>query len=395
MPHSTRILGKTHLRYAMVRNRRKGFTLIATGFCVISLMGMLGLAFDLGRVYITKNETQSFTDTAALAAALKLNGISFDAPRLAVTSNTNNQWNMGTAIYTNSGNTTITTEFARPLAANKLRPDPATWEVNPATAAGYTFVRVTSTAALPLYILPVVGTGSASKVKTVSVGGQVPLTTFSSGLFPFSPIQHATGIAANPPFGFVVGQWYTLRYPSGTLTNSDLCPGDQGDPTFLALADSQAASERGFYQEPSASVANAEIINGEMRFPVTFPGTIQMLGGAMTTSADAIDLRVSYDTDSTSTTYDQYQANIAGGRRVGNGMRLIGTPVNAAPIPGGGPRDIVGFAGFFLSQSSTSASYPHSGGKAWCAQYYGPWVKNGQSGGAGDPGSAYVTVLVQ
>jgi uncharacterized membrane protein len=110
----------------MVRNRRKGFTLIATGFCVISLMGMLGLAFDLGRVYITKNETQSFTDTAALAAALKLNGISFDAPRLAVTSNTNNQWNLGTAIYTNSGNTTITTEFARPLAANKLRPDPAT-----------------------------------------------------------------------------------------------------------------------------------------------------------------------------------------------------------------------------------------------------------------------------
>jgi len=379
----------------MYKNNRKGFTLIATGFCVISLVGMLGLALDLGRVYISKNETQSFTDTAALAAALKLNGVSFTDARNAIINNTKNQWNMGTQIYTNSGATTITSEFARPLAANKLRPDPATWEVSPATAAGYTFVRVTATETLPMYVLPVVGVNSASLVRTMSVGGQVPLSSFSSGLFPFSPIQHAGALATNPPFGFIVGQWYTLRYPSGTLTNSDLCPGDQGDPAFLALANSQASSERGFYQDPAASVANDEIINGEMQTPVTFPGTIFMSGGAMTTSADAIDTRVDFDTDNTSTTYAQYQANIVGGKRVGNGMRLIGTPVNAAPIPGGGARDIVGFAGFFLSQSSTSASYPHSGGKAWCAQYYGPWVKNGQSGGAGDPGSAYVTVLVQ
>src|SRR4030095_11586173 len=141
----------------MEKNSRKGFTLIATGFCVISLFGMLGLALDLGRVYISKNETQSFTDTAALAAALSLNGTSFDPPRSAVTGNTKNQWNMGTAIYTNSGNTTITTEFARPLAANKLRPDPSICETDPGTAAGYTFVRVTATATLPMYVLPVVG----------------------------------------------------------------------------------------------------------------------------------------------------------------------------------------------------------------------------------------------
>src|SRR5436305_15177988 len=99
-------------------DNRKGFTLIATGFCIISLFGMLGLALDLGRVYISKNETQSFTDTAALAAALKLNGTSFDEPRDAVTQNNSNQWNLGTAVYTNSGNTTITTEFAKALLTN-------------------------------------------------------------------------------------------------------------------------------------------------------------------------------------------------------------------------------------------------------------------------------------
>jgi uncharacterized membrane protein len=63
---------------------------------------MLGLAVDLGRVLIAKNETQSFTDTAAMAAVLKLNGISFTAARNAVTNNTKNQWNMGTTVFTAS-----------------------------------------------------------------------------------------------------------------------------------------------------------------------------------------------------------------------------------------------------------------------------------------------------
>jgi len=115
----------------------------------------------------------------------------------------------------------------------------------------------------------------------------------------------------------------------------------------------------------------------------------------MTTSADAIETRISYDTDSTSTTFAQYQANTVGGYRVGNGLRIIGTPVNFGPVPGGGDRTITGFAAFFLSQSSTSNSYPHSGDSPWCAEYIGVWNKNGQSTGAGDPGTAYVTVLVQ
>src|SRR5437762_13941320 len=101
----------------ILTSSRKGFALIATGVCVISLLGMLGLAVDLGRGYIAKNETQSFTDTAAMAAVLKLNGLSFDAAKTAVLTNTKNQWNMGTNIFTASGgSTTIVTEFAKPQA---------------------------------------------------------------------------------------------------------------------------------------------------------------------------------------------------------------------------------------------------------------------------------------
>src|SRR6266853_4052171 len=145
--------------YFMKTNNRKGFTLLATAFCLVSLLGMLGLALDLGRVFITKNETQTFTDTAALAAALQLDGISFTAANAAVTNNTKNQWNMATTIFTASGgSTTIATEFAKPHLANDFQPDNSTWSAAPPTAAGYTFVRVTATANLPLFVLPVVGT---------------------------------------------------------------------------------------------------------------------------------------------------------------------------------------------------------------------------------------------
>src|SRR3989441_12569897 len=113
-------------------SNRKGFALIATGACVVSLLGMLGLALDLGRVYIAKNETQSFTDTAAMAAVLKLNGVSFTAAQNAVLNNTKNRWNMATATFTASGgSTTITTEFARPQVANDFQPDDTTWSANP------------------------------------------------------------------------------------------------------------------------------------------------------------------------------------------------------------------------------------------------------------------------
>ena len=68
------ILGMLNWRGLMIhRWNRKGFTLIAAGACAFTLFGMLGLALDLGRVYIARNEAQSFTDTAALAAALTLN----------------------------------------------------------------------------------------------------------------------------------------------------------------------------------------------------------------------------------------------------------------------------------------------------------------------------------
>jgi len=74
---------------------------------------------------------------------------------------------------------------------------------------------------------------------------------------------------------------------------------------------------------------------------------------------------------------------------------LVGAPVNAGPVSGGGARDIAGFGGFFLSASSTNVYYSAGDRTAWCAEYYGVWNKAGQGAGPGAAGSAYTSALVQ
>ena len=82
------------------RNQPRGFVLIAMCATLFLLMAMIGLAFDLGRLYIVRNEAQVFTDAAAMAGALKLNGTAagLENARQAV-ERLPAHWNFGTASF--------------------------------------------------------------------------------------------------------------------------------------------------------------------------------------------------------------------------------------------------------------------------------------------------------
>src|SRR5258706_12354937 len=56
------------------KKSEQGFALIMMGSAAVVMFGMLGLTTDLGRVYIAKNELQTFVDASTVAAALQLNG---------------------------------------------------------------------------------------------------------------------------------------------------------------------------------------------------------------------------------------------------------------------------------------------------------------------------------
>src|ERR1700682_2721662 len=101
-------------------NRQKGFILIAMSVCMFLLLAVVGMAFDLGRVYIARNEAQVFTDAASMAAAKPPDGAAAMPTR----------WNLGTKNF--SG---VVIEFSV---------DGQVWEQQPKNVAALRFARVTA-----------------------------------------------------------------------------------------------------------------------------------------------------------------------------------------------------------------------------------------------------------
>jgi hypothetical protein len=112
-------------------NRQKGFILIAMSVSMFLLLAVVGMAFDLGRVYIARNEAQVFTDAASMAAAKQLDGTpaGLDRARAAVAAMPN-RWNLGTENF--SG---IVIEFSA---------DGEQWETQPKDPATLHYARVTA-----------------------------------------------------------------------------------------------------------------------------------------------------------------------------------------------------------------------------------------------------------
>ncbi|HWZ31624.1 MAG TPA: Tad domain-containing protein, partial [Bryobacteraceae bacterium] len=53
---------------------QRGFSLPMLAVCLTVMVGMLGLAFDTGRMMIAKSEAQAFCDASALAAVHQMDG---------------------------------------------------------------------------------------------------------------------------------------------------------------------------------------------------------------------------------------------------------------------------------------------------------------------------------
>ena len=99
--------------------------------CMFLLLAVVGMAFDMGRVYIARNEAQIFVDAASMAAAKQLDGTAagLDRARAAVTA-LPNRWNLGTQDF--SG---VVTEFSV---------DGKQWESEPKDLKPLRYARVTA-----------------------------------------------------------------------------------------------------------------------------------------------------------------------------------------------------------------------------------------------------------
>jgi Flp pilus assembly protein TadG len=242
------------------RSSRKGFTLVFVALCIVALIAGVGIAVDIGRAYIVKGETQVFSDSAALAATMELDGTSagIERARAQVAANSN-RWNFNTRTFSNPD-----VAFAKSSAGP--------WESNPLSPNDYRYARVTAQAPVPLFFMPVLGGSTSSgasgtgpmalilfsptmSIRASSAGGQELKTSFVEGLFPFSPYAHSP---IGPHFGLELGQKYTLRWAANPQLNANTCPGDN----LQSLIDLNAAGggeERGYIEYNSAAIIRQSI----------------------------------------------------------------------------------------------------------------------------------------
>ena len=59
------------LQHDPLSRGRRGYITVMTCLSLAFLLAVSGLAIDVGRMYITKNEAQAYVDSAALNAVLK------------------------------------------------------------------------------------------------------------------------------------------------------------------------------------------------------------------------------------------------------------------------------------------------------------------------------------
>jgi uncharacterized membrane protein len=154
------------VRRSRTRRPRNGFVLIVTSIALTILLALAALGIDIGRMYVIRAELQSFTDAAALSAAIELDGTDSGlanaragAGRLATGPHAM-QWDLGTRPITN-----IVTSFAQGIAG----PDNKTWQEQPKQAGDYRFVRVVATEPAPVIFLRVFQPLTSSTVAAASV----------------------------------------------------------------------------------------------------------------------------------------------------------------------------------------------------------------------------------
>lgn len=191
-----------HLRY----DRRGAISLI-TALSLVMLLGFIGLAVDLGRMFVVRTELQSAVDACALAAALELNGQSDATLRAQLTG----QFLAAQNFSNFQSVATVLTADKITFSSSVNGPFMAAGSINGTTAR---FVRCAeSQSGLATYFLSVIGI-SRLPLQAQAVAGVQPSQSVCS--IPMALCASANPSAATGNFGYAVGDRATLGSTGNT-----------------------------------------------------------------------------------------------------------------------------------------------------------------------------------
>ena len=388
--------------------RQKGFVLITMTAAAIAMIGAMGLAVDLGHVFIIKNETQAFADAAALAAALQLDGTTAGITRAgtAATSLTN-KWNFDTTSVPSPTVEYAVTSTGTWYDAASV-PDPST----------IIYARVTATTAPNIYFIPVVLVNKVytMNVKSMAVAGQVDFannTEIIQGLGPYAAVASSN---TGPKFGFTVGDEYDVQWPqyNGTRKNCSNANGNL-DNCFVnstCSGETTAAKQEvvqywgsktnGYRGSSGTSNLNAYILDEKQLQALNIGDNIDpvLSNGDKQGTAQIMDNRVNQDPVNYGNDLTAYLDNPAH-----NGRRLMPVPVvlpssnNSSPVVGYGLMfllsDQTAAGGTSAFYQSGDANHSANGNAPYCAIYAGPFVLGSMNPGGGSSSGGSRVKLVQ
>lgn len=203
-------------RLSTEKHRQHGAIAIIVGISIAVLIGLAGLAIDLGHMYIAKTEMQNAMDACALAAARELDKQSdalVRAERAAITVGTRNNVDFQrTAVTISPANVTFSANLS-PNSAYLSRAAGA----DP-TKASYAMCTA-SQPGIALYLMGVMGFGqqTVSATAVASLGPSqgtcaIPLTLCDKSA---SPPASCPGGGAPDSHGLCPTVWYPGKFQSG------------------------------------------------------------------------------------------------------------------------------------------------------------------------------------
>ncbi|MBI5281527.1 MAG: hypothetical protein HY858_07595 [Candidatus Solibacter usitatus] len=378
------------------RRGRRGFSLLVTASTAAIMAGVLGLAFDCGRMFIIKNELQTFCDSAALASARNLDGTRTGVDLAHLTAL---HGPLGTSMpnavnFDSKKITNVTDTYASTFNGSYVTYANAT-----ATATNtYRFVKVATEFTVPLYFLGAVSGNPGSVVVSASAtGGQLqqPALFNNGGLLPFSPAAHDPLDTFH--FGLIPGQRYTLKWGKNAGTTD--CPGDVGWVKANAFPAQRGYVDLG--QGNGTSGLRQAIEYGGFPNGIDPPATVgagdyvDAVPGNKAPSLTAIMNRSLQDPDQTSTTWELYKTKLQQG--IANGRRLVTVLVDdpdQSTQGGNGTYREIGFGEFLLDPAAVYETNSGPGGnESYCATYIGPANLSGGGTGGSSGTSVYKIVL--
>lgn len=396
VPREVRELNMNRLPISMQRGRRNGgFSLVMLAVLLSVMLGILGLAFDCGRMFIVKNELQTFCDSAVIASARNLDG-SQSGVQLAHT--TAQQGPLGTAVPNGVNFDTVKVTTAVDTYANTFNgtyvnyPSASVFATN-----NYRFVRIEASSVVKLFFLGAIKrdlTGVTVRASAIAGQQEQPALFNNGGLVPFSPAAH--NASDTRYFGLTPGQRYTLKW--GKAGGSTDCPGDAG----WVKANSFPA-QRGYLdlgQGNGTSGLRKAIEFGGFPDGIHVPTTVdagdilEAVPGNKSPSLTAVMNRSIQDPDQTSTTWEQYKQKLQQG--IANGRRLVTTIIDdpsQSTTGGNGTYKAIGFGEFLLDPAAVYDQNDQSGNGSYCATYIGPANLNGGGTGGNSGSSMYRIVL--